>query len=365
MQPKETVRGLPVYSPGKPIEEVKREYDLDHVIKLASNENPFGCSPNIRDHLLPDEHEIALYPDGAMRELRKCVAAHLGIAEEQLIFGNGSDEIVQHIARCFLEPGMKTVMAELTFPRYKTNCQIEGADVVEVPLLNGTHDLEAMGNAVDEHTKIVWICNPNNPTGTMVTTAEVTEFLENIPSSVIVVMDEAYHEYVTDERYPDSLSLLKAHPNIIILRTFSKIYGLASLRVGYGIASRGVITELNRVREPFNVNALAQRAAQLALEDQAFVQACREKNTVGIKQLTDAFDRLGLHYYRSQGNFVFVTGLPAKKIFQHLLTQGIIVRHDPSWGDAIRVTVGSEEQNSAFLHALESCLQKRGQKNGS
>lgn len=365
MQPKATVRGLPVYSPGKPIEEVKREYALDHVIKLASNENPFGCSSYVRDHLLPNAHEMALYPDGAMRQLRNSVADHLGIAEEQLIFGNGSDEIIQYIARCFLEPGMKAVMASLTFPRYKTNCQIEGAEVVEVPLQDGTHDLEAMGNAVDEETKIVWVCNPNNPTGTMVTAADVTAFLERIPSSVIVVMDEAYHEYVTDDRYPDSLSLLEAHPNMIILRTFSKIYGLASLRVGYGIASREIITELNRVREPFNVNALAQRAAQLALEDQSFVQTCRDKNAAGIKQMTSAFDRLGLRYYPSQGNFIFVTDLPAAKIFHHLLTEGVIVRHDPSWGDAIRVTIGSEEQNNTFLQALESCLQKRGQANES
>lgn len=368
MEPKQTVQGLPVYNPGKPIEEVKREYGLEHVIKLASNENPFGCSPHVLQHLLSDAKQTALYPDGAMRELKKCAARHLSVAEEQLIFGNGSDEIVQLITRCFLESGSNAVMADVTFPRYKTNCQIEGAEVIEVSLKDGTHDLVAMAGAVNEMTKIVWVCNPNNPTGTIVTSKDVAAFMERIPSSVLVVMDEAYYEYVSDDNYPDSLSLLADYPNVIILRTFSKIYGLASLRVGYGIASTDVMTELNRVREPFNVNTLAQRAAMLALEDQAFVNDCHAKNIAGLKQLTSAFDRLGLHYFPSQGNFVFVeTGVPSEEVFEHLLKQGVIVRHDPSWGypTGIRVTIGNEEENETFLNALEAFLQKRGQEHVS
>lgn len=368
MQPKPSVRGLPLYHPGKPIEEVKREYELEHVIKLASNENPFGCSPHVLENLLPGAKQMALYPDGAMRELKAAVARHLGVEEGQLIFGNGSDEIVQHIARCFLEPGTNSVMADVTFPRYKTNVQIEGADVIEVPLRDGTHDLYAMAEAVDENTKVVWVCNPNNPTGTIVSGEDVIRFMERVPSTVLVVMDEAYYEYVTDDRYPDSLSLLADYPNLIILRTFSKIYGLASLRVGYGIASSEVMAELNRVREPFNVNALAQRAAQLALEDQAFINECRQKNIDGLRQLTEAFDHLGLRYFPSHTNFVFVeTGVPAEEIFMHLLKHGIIVRSDSSWGypTAIRVTIGSEQENAAFLQALEQFIQKRGRENVS
>ncbi|AQS56709.1 histidinol-phosphate transaminase [Novibacillus thermophilus] len=363
MQPKPTVQGLPVYQPGKPIDEVKREYGLQHVIKLASNENPFGCSPYVLEHLLPSAKEAALYPDGAARELREQMARHLGIEEGQLLFGNGSDELVQLISRCYLQPGTNAVMADVTFPRYETNCRIEGADVIKVPLKDGTHDLDAMAQAVNDETKVVWLCNPNNPTGTMVTHDDVVQFLDQIPSSALVVMDEAYVEYVTDDRFPDSLSLLSEYPNLIILRTFSKIYGLASLRVGYGIASPDILTELNRVREPFNVNALAQRAGVLALEDQSFVQDCRTKNTSGIEQLTSAFDRLNMRYFPSQANFVFVqTGVPSEEVFQHLLEQGIIVRHDTSWGfpTGIRVTIGSQEENAAFIQALEQFIQKRG-----
>lgn len=363
MLPKRSVRGLPVYQPGKPIEDVKREYGLKHVIKLASNENPFGCSPFVLENILPDTKKIALYPDGAARDLRDSVAKHLNVQPEQLIFGNGSDEIVQHIARCFLEPGTKTVMADVTFPRYKTNAQIEGTEVVEVPLKNGTHDLSKMADAVDGRTRVVWVCNPNNPTGTIVSHKEVATFLTRIPSSVLVVLDEAYYEYVNDSSYPDSLALLKEHPNVIVLRTFSKIYGLAALRVGYGIAAPDVITELNRVREPFNVNTLAQRGARLALEDQTYIRECRERNLAGRKQLTDAFDRLGLNYYPPHGNFVFVeTGVPAPHIFRHLLKKGVIVRIDESWNHptALRVTIGSEEENRAFLNALEQLLRERG-----
>lgn len=362
-KPKSTVRGLPVYNPGKSIEEVKDAYGLTDIIKLASNENPFGCSPAVLENLLPSPEEMALYPDGAMRELRARLAENLNVREEQLIFGNGSDEIIQHIARCYLESGMNAVMADVTFPRYKTNVQIEGADAIEVPLKHGVHDLDAMAAAVNDKTKVVWVCNPNNPTGTIVTEAEVEAFLQRIPPSTLVVLDEAYCEYVADERYPDSLSLLDKYPNVIVLRTFSKIYGLASLRVGYGIAASGIVSELNRVREPFNVNRLAQRAALAALQDQSFIARCREKNLTGIRQLSAAIERLGMKHFPAHGNFVFIeTGLPAAEVFQHLLQQGVIVRTDPSWGfpTAIRVTVGSEQENQTFINALEQFLHKRG-----
>lgn len=221
-----------------------------------------------------------------------------------------------------------------------------------------------MAAAVNEQTKIVWVCNPNNPTGTIVHHDAVKQLLDRLPSSVLVVLDEAYYEYVTDEAYPDSLALLAAYPNVMILRTFSKIYGLASLRVGYGIAAPEIIKELNRVREPFNVNTFAQKAALRAWEDQAFVRECHEKNAQGIQQLTAAFDNMGLDYFPPQGNFIFVkTGVPAEEVFTSLLHEGVIVRADESWGypTAIRVTVGSEQENARFLQALKACLQKRGQ----
>jgi len=359
MEPKQRIRNAPVYQPGKPIEEVKRELGLTDVVKLASNENPFGCSPKAIEAIQGQLGVLAVYPDGGAVQLRQDLAAFLHVEQEQLIFGNGSDEILQMIARAYLHEGVNTVMATPTFSQYRSNAIIEGAQLREIPLKNGVHDLTAMAAAIDEKTRVVWVCNPNNPSGTICTEEELLSFLKQVPEHVLVVLDEAYYEYVVSPFYPQTVSMLSAYPNVIILRTFSKIYGLAALRIGYGIASKEVISHLSHVREPFNTSTLAQAAARAAISDQGFVQECRARNRLGLKQLTDQFDVWGLEYYPSETNFILVNLLrDSDEFFQQLLKQGIIVRSGralgfPGW---MRITVGSKEQNERVLSALGMIL---------
>lgn len=363
MEPKASIRGLPVYKPGKPLEEVKREFGLSEVIKLASNENPFGCSPKVWPALGKLKDQFHIYPEGLAPDLRQKLSHHLETDPERIIFGNGSDEIIQMIGRAYLEPGLESVMADLTFPRYETATRIEGAKAVKVPLTEGVHDLQAMLGAITDQTRIVWICNPNNPTGTIVSHEELVRFLDQVPDHVLVVVDEAYYEYVTDSEYPDSLTLLDYNPQIIVLRTFSKIYGLAAFRAGYGVAHPDVVRELNRVREPFNVSRLAQQAAIAALDDESFILYCRNQNSLGIKQITEQLDAWNLHYFPSYGNFILLdSGMSADKVYQNLLRQGIIVRSGAALGfpSYIRVTVGSEDQNKQFLQAFRKLLQMKG-----
>lgn len=359
---KKSIHGLPVYQPGKPLEEVKRELGLERVIKLASNENPFGSSKEVWKAIEQGKDALQLYPEGLAPDLREKLAEHLEVDPRRLIFGNGSDEVVQMIARSYLEPGTEAVMADLTFPRYETVTKIEGATPILIPLQDGTHDLDGMLQAITEKTRVVWICNPNNPTGTIVGREELERFLDQVPDHVLTVIDEAYAEYVTDSSYPDSLSLLDYNPNIIVLRTFSKIYGLAALRVGYGVAHPDVVIEMNRVREPFNLNRLAQLAASAAVEDQTFVFYCRNQNTNGRKQITDRLDQLGLFHYPSHGNFIlFDTGYPANDVFQFLLQRGVITRSGAALGfpTFIRVTIGSKEENEIFLEELQAFLDQQ------
>lgn len=358
MKPKSQIVNIPVYEPGKPIEEVKRELGLSEVIKLASNENPYGASPRVKEAVLAELDNISLYPDGGAVELTAEVARFLGVEPGQIIFGCGSDEVIALICRAFLVSGDETIMADQTFSVYKSNADIEGAVSIEVPLVDGKHDLEAMLAKLSSKTKIVWICNPNNPTGTILSETELTGFLDQVPSDVMVVLDEAYFEYVTDLSYPDGSKLLSQYPNLVVLRTFSKIYGMASLRIGYGVAQPEVIQLINRVREPFNTTRAAQAAAKAALGDQEYVANCRIANAEGIKQLQAKFDRLGLDYFPAHGNFIMVNvRKPAVEMFQSLLQKGIIVRAGfGKYPNHVRVTVGSEEQNKAFIHALEQVL---------
>ncbi|CAI6059688.1 Histidinol-phosphate aminotransferase [Paenibacillus sp. JJ-100] len=358
MKPKSQIVDLPVYKPGKPIEEVKRELGLEQVIKLASNENPYGSSPAALEAITKEMANVSVYPDGSSVELTEVLAEHLGVERSNLIFGCGSDEIIALITRAFFLPGDETIMADQTFSVYKSNADIEGAVTIEVPLKNGTHDLPAMLAEINDKTKAVWICNPNNPTGTIVTEQDLITFMDQVPSQVMVVLDEAYYEFVTDEAYPQSIPLIDRYPNLVVLRTFSKIYGLASLRIGYGIARPEVIDLINRVREPFNTSRFGQVAAKAALQDQAFVQECSQRNAADREWLQNEFSRLGLRYFSSQGNFILVdVNMPSLTAFQSLLKQGIIVRSGfhvyPTY---IRVSVGTAEQNRAFIAALENTL---------
>lgn len=359
MQPKQQIIHLPVYQPGKPIEEVKRELGLTEVIKLASNENPFGCSPKAQEAIAAEAANMSIYPDGGAVQLTAELAAHLGVQPNQIIFGAGSDDVILMLARAYLVQGDETVMASHTFPQYKHNCEIEGAISIEVPLKDGKHDLPAMLAKIGERTKIVWICNPNNPTGTVVSREELNVFLKQVPAHVLVVLDEAYIEYSASGELPDGIELIAEYKNVITLRTFSKIYGLASLRIGYGVGHPDVIHAINQVREPFNTNRFAQAAAKAAVRDQEFIAYCREQNKQGIAYLTAQFDRLNLPYYPAYGNFIMVdVKCPAKAVFEGLMRKGLIVRggHALDFPTKIRVTVGSAEQNAKFVTALEQTL---------
>ncbi|MDF2670261.1 MAG: histidinol-phosphate transaminase [Paenibacillus sp.] len=359
MKPKQNIVHLPVYQPGKPIEEVKRELGLKEVTKLASNENPFGCSPKAKEAIIAEVNNTSLYPDGGAVELTKAVASHFNVETNQVIFGAGSDEIILMIARAYLVPGDENIMATHTFPQYKHNAEIENAVCIEVPLIDGTHDLQGMLDRVTDRTKIIWVCNPNNPTGTIVTHEQLAAFLKKVPSDVLVVLDEAYAEYTVSGDYPDGFELIRQYKNAILLRTFSKIYGLASLRIGYGIGHPDVIHTINQVREPFNTTRYAQSAAKAALADEAFIQDCRQKNADGIQYLQGEFNRLGLSYYPAHGNFVMVdVQRPAKLAFEGLLRKGFIVRggHNLDFPTKLRVTVGSRQQNEQFIQALEAVL---------
>ena len=361
MQPKSTVVHLPVYQPGKSSDDIKREYGLESVIKLASNENPYGSSPKVKQALLDEMNNTSLYPDGAAVALTKAVAEHHGVDPNQIIFGAGSDEVILMICRAYLVQGDETITANQTFPQYKHNAEIEGAVVVEVPLKEGTHDLDAMLAAVTERTKIVWICNPNNPTGTIVSHDEVAAFMERIPSHVLVVLDEAYCEYVTDESFPQALMLLAQYPNLITLRTFSKIHGLAALRIGYGIGHADVIRTINQVREPFNTTRFAQAAALASIQDTDFIERCKVNNADGIRYLQTELARLGFSSFPAHGNFIMVdTGMPGTAMFNLLLHKGFITRAGhQQYPNHIRITVGRPEQNEQLIAALTQIVQER------
>ncbi|PKM82818.1 MAG: histidinol-phosphate transaminase [Firmicutes bacterium HGW-Firmicutes-13] len=349
------------YVPGKPIEEVERELGIKDIIKMASNENPFGPSPKALEAMKEALPKIHLYPDGNCFYLREALALKLGVEIDNLIVGNGSDEILKLLAETFLEPGDEIIIAQPSFSEYEFVGKIMGAACIFVPLKDFTHDLEAMCRAVTDKTKMVFICNPNNPTGTIVKKAEVEAFLKDLEPQVLVVFDEAYYEYVTDEQYPESLDYVGEGQNVITLRTFSKIYGIAGQRIGYGIAKPRLISALNRVREPFNVNTLAQVGALAALGDDGHVAKSRRGNTEGYEYLTGWFKEKGLFFVSSQANFIFLeVKVDSQKLFREMLKEGIIVRTGDifDYPQFIRVTIGTMEENKRFTKTLEKVLSK-------
>lgn len=360
MQPKSSIVHLPVYQPGKPIEDVKRELGLTEVIKLASNENPFGSSEKVKQAIMSELNQMSIYPDGASVTLTQALAAHHQVETNQIVFGAGSDEIILMICRAFIVAGDETIMADQTFPQYKHNTDIEGAVCIQVPMIDGKHDLPGMLARITDKTKVIWVCNPNNPTGTIVSREELVSFLDQVPKHILVVLDEAYCEYVTEPSFPDGLELLPLYDNLITLRTFSKIYGLASLRIGYGIGNPTVIKLINQVREPFNTSRMAQAAALAAIEDQSFIERCREANRQGIEYMEGEFKRLGLTSFPAHGNFImFDTGRNAMEMFQAIMRHGVITRAGHKlYPTYIRVTVGSQAENEKFIQALEAAMQE-------
>lgn len=343
------------YVPGKPIQEVQKELGLSGVVKLASNENPFGCSPKVSEALKEGLSDLSIYPDGNTTLLRGKLSALHGIKPEQFVFGAGSNEIITFICQVFLNPGDESIYASPSFMWYDTAVRASGASPVIVPLNHFTHDLEAMKSAITEKTKIIWICNPNNPTGTIISASEQEEFIRSVPSNIVIVLDEAYYEFAKGGDYPESIPLVDKYPNLIVLRTFSKAYGLASLRVGYGVASAEMVSYLNRIRPPFNINTLAQIAAVAAMDDQDFVQMVLTENKKGLSMLYRALKKMGLRYVESHANFVWVeTSHPSGDMFQKLLRKGVIVR--PFMDNWIRITVGTEEENRILIKALEDSI---------
>lgn len=359
MRWKKQLLTLTPYRPGKSIESVKKEFNLNQIVKLASNENPFGCSKKVIAALKDYQKSFAIYPDGYAGDLRKTLSTFLQVQPEEIIFGNGSDNLIQIISRSLLDPNTNTVMAAPTFSQYRHNAIIEGAEVKEVPLINGNHDLDGMLAAIDEKTNIVWLCSPNNPTGTYIPGSKLIAFLEEVPQDTLVVLDEAYHEYAVADDYYDAVSLMRRFENLIVLRTFSKIYGLASLRIGYGLANPKIIKALEPVREPFNVNSFAQAAAKAALEDVEFIQKCKQTNRQGMQLFYQFCKENQLSYYPSQGNFILIDfHVDGDEVFQSLQQKGYIVRSGKALGfpTSVRITIGSSEENEGVLKAISDFL---------
>ncbi|HYD83991.1 MAG TPA: histidinol-phosphate transaminase [Opitutus sp.] len=348
---KPAVLTQPVYEPGKPIETVARELGLDPatIIKLASNENPFGPSPRAVAAAKAALEHAELYPDGGCFALREKLAAARGLKADQFVIGNGSNEIIELLGHALLGPGDEVVMGAPAFVVYKLVTLLFGAKAVEVPLVNHRHDLAAMAAAITPRTKLVFVCSPNNPTGTANTEVELRAFARALPEHVVVAFDEAYAEYV--ENAPDLRPLLSEGRHVVCLRTFSKIYGLASLRVGYGYAAAETIAVLNRVRQPFNANAIAQAAACAALDDGEFAEKCARENRAGMALLEAGFQKLGLEFVPSVANFVLVRVGDGARMFEALQRKGVIVRPLKPYGmpEWVRVTVGTQTQNERLL----------------
>ena len=358
------VRALKPYQPGKPIEEVKRELGLTgEITKLASNENPLGPSPlglAALEKVLP---RLALYPDGGCHDLRHAVAEKRNVSPDMLIFGNGSDEIIGLLGLTFLQEGDEVVVGDPTFVLYEAAATLAGATTVKVPLTRPDykHDLDAMANAFTEKTRLVFIANPHNPTGSIVGKAGVDALLERLPSRALLVLDEAYGEYVYGEvpDFPNADDYIKAGAPVIGLRTFSKMYGLAGLRIGYGVANPELIRAMNQPRSPFNANLAGQVAAAAAVYDDDFVYEGKKTNRAGLEAMQKAFDELGLFCISSWANFVMVdTRRPCREVYNALLRQGIIVRTGDIFGmpTHLRISVGTEAQNTRFIHALRAVL---------
>ena len=359
MKPKPGIETIQPYQGGKPIEEVQRELGIADVIKLASNENPLGPSPLAMQAIQQAATQVNLYPDGNAYYLKQDLAAHLEVAPENLILGNGSNEVLQIIGETYISPGDAVIYSESAFVVYMLVAKTCGAKSIITPMRGYAQDLEAMADAVTAQTRVVFIANPNNPTGTMVTKTETEKFMARVPNDVLVVFDEAYYEYVDRPDYPQTLPYVHEGRNVIITRTFSKIYGLAGMRIGYGLAKPDIIETMNRVRQPFNCNLVAQAAARAALKDIEHVRRSQEINAAGKAYLYEALDQMGLKYVESEGNFILVHfDQSGQEVSDALMRKGVIVRPVAGYGfpNSIRVTIGKPEENERFVTALKAVL---------
>ncbi|ENO77700.1 histidinol-phosphate transaminase [Thauera sp. 63] len=354
------IRAITPYQPGKPISELAREMGIAEasIVKLASNENPLGMSARARDAVRIALADLARYPDGGAFSLKAALCARFGVKAEQLVIGNGSNDILEIASLAFLGPGRSAVYAQHAFAVYPLATQARGARGIEVPAKHFGHDLDAMAAAIAPDTRIVFIANPNNPTGTFIPGSEIEAFLAKVPQDVLVVLDEAYTEYLSAEQRYDAIAWVERFPNLLVSRTFSKAYGLAGLRVGYAIAHPEVADLMNRVRQPFNVSSVALAAAEAALADDEFLAQSAELNRRGMVQLTEAFGALGLEWIPSAGNFVTFKVGDAAGVNRALLQQGVIVRPIAGYGMPhwLRVSIGLPEENERFIAALRRAL---------
>ena len=358
------IKSLPPYVPGKPASEVRREQGIESITKMASNENPLGTSPKAVAAMSAVVSGMAVYPDPSGYDLKAALGVRHGVHQEQLVLGNGSSELLDLLARTFLQAGDEAVFSQYSFIAYAVAVKSVGAHGVRVPAVDYGHDLDAMAEAIGERTRLVFVANPNNPTGTLLSEAAIRAFLSRVPSHVLVILDEAYTEYMQPDQAMDSIALSRDYPNLVVLRTFSKAYGLAGLRVGFAVAHPRVAELLNRTRLVFNVNAVAQAAAIAALGDEAFVRKTYEVNQAGLAQLVEACQRLGLPYVPSSGNFLMVdfSGAPhsATEVNKRLLARGIIVRPLGPYGlpQHLRITVGLPGENTLFIEALDAIFEE-------
>ena len=354
------VRAIAPYQPGKPVSELAREMGIpeESIVKLASNENPRGASPRAIAAMRIAIEETGRYPDGNGFALKDALSKRYGLTPDRIVLGNGSNDVLEMAARAFLAPGTSSVYSQHAFVVYSLATQAIGATGIVVPARDFGHDLDAMAKAVRSDTRVVFVANPNNPTGTWLTPQAVRAFLQKIPADVLVVLDEAYNEYLDAEDRSDAVRWSDEFPNLVVSRTFSKAYGLAGLRVGYGFSHPRVVDLMNRVRQPFNVSDIAQAAATAALHDHEFVEQSTLLNKQGMKALTEGFLRLGLSWIPSHGNFVCVKVGEGAAVFQRLLRQGVIVRPVAAYGmpEYLRISIGTESENARFLAALETVL---------
>ncbi|AXH98869.1 histidinol-phosphate transaminase [Sporosarcina sp. PTS2304] len=348
------------YAPGRSIAEVKRTYGLQEVNKLASNENPYGSSPEVAKFLQSRADQFEMYPDVYTSGLRTNLSKHHGVDPEELLISNGSDEMVTIISRALLQPGTNTVMASVTFPQYAHNAKIEGAEIREVAMLDtGDHDLEGFLRVADEKTAIIWVCNPNNPTGNFLPSHVIKDFLDRAPKTALVVLDEAYFEFVTSAEQGNAMQWIHEYDNLLISRTFSKAYGLASFRLGYAVANKDIIAELNKVRNPFNSNTLALGAAEVALADQQFLQECVTKNETERNRYVAYAKENELAIYPSETNFVLIeVPMDADEACEVFLRHGYIVRSGNLLGTPgyVRITIGTEQQNTGLFKAFDEII---------
>ena len=359
------VKKMERYQAGKSIEEVKEEYELKKIVKLASNENSLGPAIQVIDTIQSEAKNVCLYPDSESRKLKAALAEKYQLPEKRIFIGNGSDEILDLLMTLILKPGDEVIQGDPSFIKYELSVKSRGGNSVKVPLdQNHRHDLEAMEAEITEKTKAILICNPNNPTGTMLKKEKIEAFLERVSDEIMVIVDQAYQEYITAADPFDGVELLEKHPNLMLMRTFSKAYGLAGMRIGYALANSDLVDYLNRIRGPFNVNRLAQKAAVTALESQSHLETCQNLNQKEKNFLYQQFEELGLDYIESEANFVMVdTKMPAAEVFKKLQQRGVIIRPGNQFGMEtwIRVTVGTRADNEFFIRNLKTVLAERNE----